>query len=72
MAQQAKVRLTRSKLDVYGVQVTVRIDIGDWRRSVAISPIDYETFKKWRDIYSETVHESIVKSIEHEIKKGDK
>lgn len=72
MAQQAKVQLTQSKLDMYGVQVTVRIDIGGWTRSVAISPIDYELFKKWREIYSETVHESMVKSIEHEIKKGDK
>ena len=67
MAEQTKVELTKSKLDMYGVQVTVTVHIGDWVKRVAISPIDYSTFKKWNEIYSDKVHESIVKQIEHEL-----
>lgn len=65
--EQTKVELTQSKLDLYGVQVTFTINVGDWRRTVAISPISYEVFKRWEEIYSDNVIKSMVKQIDSEI-----
>ena len=67
MAQQTKVKLSQSKLELEGVQVTLTVHVGDWVRSVAISPVDYKIFKKWDEIYAEKVIESIVNNIEHEL-----
>lgn len=67
MAEQTKIKLTQSKLDLYGVQVTVSVHIGDWSNYVAISPTDYKVFKKWTKIYSDHVIDSIVKSIEQDL-----
>jgi len=67
MAKQDKVALTQSKLLLDGVQVTFTVNIGDWRKSVAISPIDYTVFKKWDKVYADYVVQSIVKHIEHEL-----
>lgn len=67
MAESHKVQLTQPKLELEGVQVTFRINIGDWTKYVAISPIDYEVFKKWDKIYAPKVIESIVKDIEYQL-----
>ncbi len=68
MAQQSKVKLTTSKLELEGVQVTFRVNIGDWTKYIAISPIDYEVFKRWDEIYAPMVINSICKDIEYAIK----
>ena len=67
MAEQTTVKLTKDKLDLEGVKVNFTVYIGDWRRSVSISPIDYKVFKKWHEVYAKTVIESIVKSIEQSL-----
>lgn len=69
MAEQTKVKLTKDKLAIEGIQVNVIIFAGDWRRSVAISPISYEVFKKWDKIYAKIVIDSMVRQIEHELDK---
>lgn len=66
MGKQVKVELTQSLINLEGVQVTVNVTIGDWRKSVSISPIDYEAFKRWHEIYAEHVVASIVKQIEYD------
>ncbi len=71
MAEQTTVKLTESKLELNGVQVTLRIQIGDWVKSVAISPINYDIFKKWHTIYAPRVIESIVKDIEYSLEKNN-
>ncbi len=70
MAEQITVKLTESKLLLEGVQVTFRVQIGDWVKSVAISPIDYEVFKKWPTVYAPRVIESIIENIEHSLEKN--
>ncbi len=67
MAEQIKVQLTDSKLEFEGVQVTMIVYIGDWRKTVSISPVDYKVFKKWHKIYAPRVIESIVKDIEYNL-----
>lgn len=69
MAEQTKVKLTKDKLALEGVQVNITIFAGDWRRSVAISPISYEVFKRWDEIYAKTVIDSMVRQIEYELEK---
>lgn len=69
MAEQSKVELTQSKLDLEGVQVTMTVRVGDWIKQVAISPVDMRTFEAWHEIYALEVVESIVKEIKHAIKK---
>ena len=68
MAKATTVKLTQSKLELEGVQVTFRVNVGDWTKYVAISPIDYEVFKKWDSIYGPKIIDSVVKAIEHELK----
>lgn len=70
MARQTIVRLTNSDLDMLGVQVTIMVHVGEWSKYVAISPVDYEVFKKWPEIYANKVISSIVESIESELNKG--
>lgn len=70
MARQSKVGLTKSQLDMRGVQVTIMVHIGEWSKYVAISPVNYEVFKQWPEIYADRVISSIVSSIENELNKG--
>ena len=57
--------LTKSKIEFEGVQVTFEIRIGDWHRRQTISPIDYEIFKKWNEIYGSKIVENLCKDIDY-------
>lgn len=69
MATSTKKGLTLADLDINGVQVTVSVKVGDYSKYVAISPLNYEIFKKWDKIYAPRVVRSIVREIEHELAK---
>ena len=68
MAEQSKIELTQSKLDLEGVQVTMTVHVGDWVKSVSISPIDMKVFERWAEIYAPRVVKSIVKDIKYNLK----
>lgn len=67
MAQQTKVELTKSKLELEGVQVTFKVQIGDWRYQYMISPVDYAVFARWDKIYAQKVITNILRQIEYEL-----
>jgi hypothetical protein len=67
MSKQTRIKLTQSKLDLYGVQVTVRITIGDWTHFIAISPIDYAVFESWHKIYAPQIVDSLLRSIDEAV-----
>jgi hypothetical protein len=65
MAIRTTVNLTKEKLELNGVRMTVRVTVGDWVRSVSVSPISYEMFEK--NPYLEKVHKDIVKQMQYEL-----
>jgi hypothetical protein len=67
MAKSIKIQLTPRKLELSGVQVTLTVTVDDWRRTVAISPVDYKVFKEWDEIYAKYIIDSIVEQMEHEM-----
>lgn len=60
-------KLTKDKLELEGIQVTFKVQIGDWRHQYMISPVDYAVFTRWDQIYARKVITSILKQIEWEI-----
>lgn len=64
-------KLTKSKLELKGVQVTLTARVGDWRREFSVSPLDYRVFKQWATIYAPRAVESVVKAVEHELSKEE-
>lgn len=60
-------KLTKEKLDLEGVVLSVEVHIGDWWRAITIGQ-DYKDFKK--KLHYAKIHDQIEKDIEYALKKG--
>lgn len=67
MAEQKTIKLTPDMVKAWGVQISIKIEVGEWHRWLTYSPLEYR--KSTMDFVFEHAREQLDKTIPKE-KKG--